>query len=91
MIECLARLWDAAYQRSAGDLDIAHFRLAVTHAVNGALRVVNLVFHAVGINAIYTANPYPPAQGRSCSDHAGVNEHCAARRDYNAAIVETTF
>jgi alkylation response protein AidB-like acyl-CoA dehydrogenase len=36
---------------------IAKARLAIVHAINESVRVVDLVFHAAGTNAIYTRNP----------------------------------
>jgi alkylation response protein AidB-like acyl-CoA dehydrogenase len=36
---------------------IADARLAITHAIHEAVRVVDIIFHAAGTNAIYTRNP----------------------------------
>ncbi len=38
-------------------LAIARARLAITHAIHEAVRAVDVVFHAAGTNAIYSANP----------------------------------
>ena len=37
---------------------IAHARLAITHAMHEAVRVVDLVFHAAGTNAIFRKHPW---------------------------------
>ena len=37
--------------------EIAQARLAIAHSVHEAARVVNLLFHAAGTNAIYTRHP----------------------------------
>jgi indole-3-acetate monooxygenase len=56
VLDTVAAVWDAV-----GDIDpgpaIARARLAITHAIHEAVRAVDMVFHAAGTNAIYTANP----------------------------------
>ena len=58
VVDALARLWDSV---CADDPDpstqIAQTRLAIPHAIHKSVRAVDLLFHAAGTNAIYTANP----------------------------------
>src|SRR5262245_3761709 len=51
-------LWARA-SRGESDLDAAvvQARLAITHGMQQAVRVVDLVFHAAGTNAVYERNP----------------------------------
>jgi alkylation response protein AidB-like acyl-CoA dehydrogenase len=51
-------LWARA-SRGENDLDAAvvQARLAITHGMQQAVRVVDLVFHAAGTNAVYERNP----------------------------------
>ncbi len=58
VLESLATLWQAALANDPDpSLAIAHERLAATHAIHESVRAVDLVFHAAGTNAIFTANP----------------------------------
>jgi alkylation response protein AidB-like acyl-CoA dehydrogenase len=58
VVDSLARLWTAVCADKADpSWEIAQTRLAVPHAVHEAVRAIDLLFHAAGTNAIYTANP----------------------------------
>jgi alkylation response protein AidB-like acyl-CoA dehydrogenase len=54
----VGELWARA-SRGENDLDAAvvQARLAITHGMQQAVRVVDLVFHAAGTNAVYERNP----------------------------------
>jgi alkylation response protein AidB-like acyl-CoA dehydrogenase len=58
VVEAVGRAWqtmrDGAPDPSQA---IAHARLAITHALHEAVRVVDLVFHAAGTNAILRQHP----------------------------------
>jgi alkylation response protein AidB-like acyl-CoA dehydrogenase len=54
----VGRAWNAARNGVTDPAqEIAQARLAITHSVHEAARVVSLLFHAAGTNAIYTRNP----------------------------------
>jgi len=58
IMDAVTRLWHSACRDEADPAqEIAQARLAVTHGVHEAARVVDLLFHAAGTNAIYTRNP----------------------------------
>ncbi len=58
VIDTVARVWDSACKDKADPAqEILQARLAVTHSIHEAARVVSLLFHAAGTNAIYTRNP----------------------------------
>lgn len=58
VLDAVGRAWNAACRDEADPArEIAQARLAITHSVHEAARVVNLLFHAAGTNAIYTRNP----------------------------------
>jgi len=51
-------LWTRASQgESELDAAIVQARLAITHGMHEAVRVVDMVFHAAGTNAVYERNP----------------------------------
>ncbi len=58
VVDALGRLWDSV---CADEPDpspqIAQARLAIPHAIHELVRAVDLLFHAAGTTAIYTANP----------------------------------
>lgn len=82
VIDYLGRLWETACQGNAGDLEIAHFRLAVTHAINEALRTVDAMFHTAGTHAIYTLNSLE----RQFRDvHVAVQHYAASPVHYESA------
>lgn len=58
VVHAVGAAWQAI---CAGEPDpsrkIADARLAITHAIHEAVRVVDIIFHAAGTNAIYTRNP----------------------------------
>jgi len=54
VLDTVATVWDGGGDPS---LAIARARLAITHAIHEAVRAVDMVFHAAGTNAIYSANP----------------------------------
>lgn len=58
VVHAVGSAWQAI---CAGEPDpsdkIADARLAITHAIHEAVRVVDIIFHAAGTNAIYTRNP----------------------------------
>jgi indole-3-acetate monooxygenase len=54
VLDTVATVWDGA---GDADLAIAKARLAITHAIHEAARVVDVVFHSAGTNAIYSTNP----------------------------------
>jgi alkylation response protein AidB-like acyl-CoA dehydrogenase len=56
--DTVARVWDSACENKTDPAhEIFQARLAVTHSIHEAARVVSLLFHAAGTNAIYTRNP----------------------------------
>jgi indole-3-acetate monooxygenase len=58
VMDTVRRAWDVACRNDADPAqEIAQARLAIMHSVHEAARVVNLLFHAAGTNAIYTRNP----------------------------------
>jgi alkylation response protein AidB-like acyl-CoA dehydrogenase len=57
VLDTVGRVWNAACEDKPDPAqEIAQARLAITHSVHEAARVVNLLFHAAGTNAIYTRN-----------------------------------
>ncbi|HME24649.1 MAG TPA: acyl-CoA dehydrogenase family protein [Acetobacteraceae bacterium] len=56
VLNTVAAVWDGAGGADPS-LAIAQARLAITHAIHEAVRAVDVVFHAAGTNAIYSANP----------------------------------
>jgi alkylation response protein AidB-like acyl-CoA dehydrogenase len=75
VVESLERLWRRV-KANEEDLtsDIAHARLAITHAIRESARAVDLVFHAAGTNAIFTIN----ALERRCRDiHVAIQHNTA--------------
>jgi alkylation response protein AidB-like acyl-CoA dehydrogenase len=58
VIESLRQLWEAALANlSDPSREIGRLRLAIPHAIHESARAIDLVFHAAGTNAIFTANP----------------------------------
>jgi indole-3-acetate monooxygenase len=58
VIGSLARLWDLVCANETDpSRELAQVRLAVPYAVHESVRAIDLLFHAAGTNAIYTANP----------------------------------
>ena len=58
VVDALARLWDSiCADEPDPSAQIAQARLAIPHAIHESVRAVDLLFHAAGTNAIYTANP----------------------------------
>jgi alkylation response protein AidB-like acyl-CoA dehydrogenase len=58
VVEAVGRAWQAMNEGAPDPSQvIAHARLAITHAMHEAVRVVDLVFHAAGTNAIYRKHP----------------------------------
>jgi indole-3-acetate monooxygenase len=56
VLDTVAVVWDGAGGADPS-LAIAQARLAITHAIHEAVRATDVVFHAAGTNAIYSANP----------------------------------
>ncbi len=58
VIDTIGAAWDAVCQQRSADLEgvVARAQLAITHSLNAAVQVADLVFHAAGTNAISTAN-----------------------------------
>lgn len=58
VIDTVTRVWDAACEEKPDPApEILQARLAITHSIHEAARVVGLLFQAAGTNAIYTRNP----------------------------------
>jgi indole-3-acetate monooxygenase len=58
VVDTVARVWDpACSDKTDPAQEILQARLAITHSIHEAARVVGLLFHAAGTNAIYTRNP----------------------------------
>jgi alkylation response protein AidB-like acyl-CoA dehydrogenase len=58
VVDALARLWDSiCADEPDPSAQIAQARLAIPHAIHESVRAVDLLFHAAGTNAIYSANP----------------------------------
>jgi alkylation response protein AidB-like acyl-CoA dehydrogenase len=58
VIDSLSRLWMMACAKHPDPAwEIAQTRLAIPHAIHESVRAIDLLFHAAGTNAIYTANP----------------------------------
>jgi alkylation response protein AidB-like acyl-CoA dehydrogenase len=58
VLEAVGTVWEAVCDGKPDPRDeIAHARLAITHAIREAVRAVDLVFHAAGTNAIYRKHP----------------------------------
>jgi len=58
LVEAVGRAWQAISEGAPDpSREIAHARLAITHAMHEAVRTVDLVFHAAGTNAIYRKHP----------------------------------
>jgi indole-3-acetate monooxygenase len=56
VVEALGHMWDALLTDSGVERAVADAHLAITHAMNEAVRVVDIAFHAAGTNAISTGN-----------------------------------
>jgi alkylation response protein AidB-like acyl-CoA dehydrogenase len=83
VVGSVGTLWE---QVGAGTPDpslaVAQARLAIVHAMREAVRVVDLVFHAAGTNAIYTRNPIE----RYFRDiHVAVQHNAAFPAQYESA------
>lgn len=58
LIDAVGTAWAALSARETDPArEIMQARLAITHSMHEAVRVVDLVFHTAGTNAIYTRNP----------------------------------
>ena len=58
LLETVGNAWKAVRDGSPDpSREIAQVRLAITHAVRESVRVVDLLFHAAGTNAIYRKHP----------------------------------
>jgi alkylation response protein AidB-like acyl-CoA dehydrogenase len=58
VVDSVERTWVATCESATDPArECARARLAITHSVHEAARVVSLLFHAAGTNAIYTGNP----------------------------------
>jgi alkylation response protein AidB-like acyl-CoA dehydrogenase len=58
VVDSVGTFWDTVCSDASDpSIAIAQARLAIVHAMNEAVRSVDLVFHAAGTNAIYCRNP----------------------------------
>ena len=58
VVASLTRLWDVVFaDQTDPSLELVQVRLAIPHAIHECVRAIDLLFHAAGTNAIYTANP----------------------------------
>jgi alkylation response protein AidB-like acyl-CoA dehydrogenase len=79
VVDAVGRAWTAACENKLDPaLEIAQARLAITHSVHEAGRVVTRLFHAAGTNAIHTRNPLE----RHFRDIHVAEQHNAAFRSY---------
>jgi alkylation response protein AidB-like acyl-CoA dehydrogenase len=79
VVDAIGRTWTAVCDNTSDPAQaIAQARLAITHSVHEAGRVVTLLFHAAGTNAIYTRNPLE----RQFRDIHVAEQHNAAFRWY---------
>ena len=79
VFDAVGRLWSTLNTGKApSDQEIAQGRLALVHAMNEAVRAVDLVFHAAGTNAIYTRLPLE----RAFRDVHVAVQHAAALPSY---------
>jgi alkylation response protein AidB-like acyl-CoA dehydrogenase len=79
VVDAVGRAWMAACENKLDPApEIAQARLAITHSVHEAGRVVTRLFHAAGTNAIHTRNPLE----RHFRDIHVAEQHNAAFRSY---------
>src|SRR5215831_5695551 len=83
VVGSVGALWEeVCVGASDPSLAIAQARLAIVHAMNEAVRSVDLVFHAAGTNAIYNRNPLE----RYFRDiHVAVQHNAAFPAQYESA------
>ncbi len=79
VVDAVGRAWTATCENKLDPApDIAQARLAITHSVHEAGRVVRQLFHAAGTNAIHTRHPLE----RHFRDIHVAEQHNAAFRSY---------
>lgn len=81
VVETLAAMWEAARLDTGVERAVADAHLAITHAMNEAVRVADITFHAAGTNAISSAHRVE----RYLRDAHTAVQHAAGQRIHQRA------